>query len=63
MKDVSHEVDFLHAPKHEGFLQIDTMILMAIAKHCQSPQNSKFAMSLQYLKKDVRDKVDFFACR
>ena len=63
MKEVSDEVDFLHAPKHESFLQIDTMILMAIAKHCQSPQTSKFAMSLQYLKKDVRDEVDFFACR
>ena len=28
-------------------------------KHSQSSQNSKFAMSLQYLKKVVKDKVDF----
>ena len=25
-KEVSDEVDFLHADKHESFLQIDTMI-------------------------------------
>ena len=28
-------------------------------KHSQSSQNSKFAMSLQYLKKEVKDEVDF----
>ena len=32
---------------------------MGIVKHSQSYQNSKFAMSLQYLKKEVRDEVDF----
>ena len=40
-------------------LQIDTMILMGMVKHSQSSQNSKFAMSLQYLKKEVKDEVDF----
>ena len=30
-----------------------------MVKHSQSSQNSKFAMSLQYLKKDFRYKVDF----
>ena len=33
--------------------------LMGMVKHSQSYQNSKFAMSLQYLKKEVRDEVDF----
>ena len=28
---------------------------MAMVKHSQSSQNSKLAMSLQYLKKKVRD--------
>ena len=32
------------------------MILIGMVK---SSQNSKFAMSLQYLKKEVRDAVDF----
>ena len=54
-----NEVYFLHADKRESLLQIDTMILKGIVKHSQSSQNSKFAMSLQYLKKEVRDRVDF----
>ena len=33
---------------------------MQMVKHFQSSQNSKFAMSLQYLKKKVRDEFDFF---
>ena len=52
-------VDFLKADKHESLLQIDTIILMKMAKYSWSSQNSKFAMSLQYLKKEVRDEVDF----
>ena len=32
---------------------------MGMVKHSQSSQNSKFAMSLQYLQKEVRDEVDF----
>ena len=32
---------------------------MGMVKHSQSSQNSKFAMSLQYLKKEVRDEVNF----
>ena len=50
---------FLHTDKHESLLQIDSMILMEMGKHSQSSQNSKFAMSLQYLKKEVKDEVDF----
>ena len=45
-KEVSNEVDFLHADKHESLLQIDRMILMGMVKHFQSSQNSKLAMSL-----------------
>ena len=37
-------------------------ILMAIARHVQSTRNNKFAKSLQYLKKEARDEVDFL-CR
>ena len=35
------------------------MILMGMVKHSRSSQDSKFAMSLQYLKKEVRIEVDF----
>ena len=48
-EELSDEVDFLHADKHESLLQIDTMILMGMVKHSQSSQNGKFAMFLQYL--------------
>ena len=32
---------------------------MGMVKHCQSSENSKFAISLQYLKKQVRNGVHF----
>ena len=56
---MSDEVGFLYPDKHENLLQIDIMILMGMVKHFQSSQNSKFAMSIQYLKKEVRNEVDF----
>ena len=57
------EVDFLHDEEHEGFLQINTMVLIGMVKDSQSSQNTKFAMSLQYLKLKVGDEIDFFASR
>ena len=62
-KEVSVEVDFLHADNHESLLQITTIIFMVMVKHSQSSQNSKFAMSLQYLKKEFRADINIFACR
>ena len=59
-KDLSDEVESLHADKYESLLQIDRIILMGMDKHPQSSQNSEFAMSLQYLKKEVKDEVDFW---
>ena len=49
----------MHADKQENLLQIDSMILMGMVKHSQISQNSKFALTLQYLKKEVKDEVDF----
>ena len=54
-KEVSDEVDFVHADKHESLLQIDIMILIGIAMHSQSSRNSKFPISMQYLKQEVGD--------
>ena len=56
---MNDEVDFLHAGKHENLLHIDAMILTEMVKHFQSFQNSKFTMSVQYLRKENRDEVDF----
>ena len=32
---------------------------MCVSRHAQITQNKKFAVSLQYLKKEVSDEVDF----
>ena len=57
-KELSDNVDFLHADKHETLLQID-MILIGIVKHSQSFQIE----SLQYLynisKKKLKLKLIF----
>ena len=58
-KELSDEVDFLHADKHESLLQIDSMILMGMVKHSQSSQNSKFAMFHNILKKKLEMKLIF----
>ena len=50
---------FLHADMDESLLHIDTVILMEMVNHSQSSQTRKLAMSLQYLKKEVRNEVDF----
>ena len=54
---MSDEVDLLHAGKHESLLHIDSMYMV---KNPQSSQNSISAMSLQYLKKELKAEVDFF---
>ena len=46
-KEVSDEVDFLDADKHENFLQIDTMIFDGDGQAFRKSQNSNFAMSSQ----------------
>ena len=71
-KQVRDDVDFLHADKHQSFLQVyfNTLgikvsyklilsLLMGMIKHSQSTQINKFAISLQYLKKEVREGVHF----
>ena len=35
------------------------MVLMAMVKHSQGSPKNKFVMSLQYLRKEVWDEVDF----
>ena len=59
LSKVNDKVDFLHADKHESFLQNDTMICDWGSLVFQKFPNSKFAMSLQYLKKEFRDENDF----
>ena len=56
-ENVKDEIDFLPAGKRRRFLQSDTFTL-CVAKHAHITQN-KFAISLQHLKKDLSDTVDF----
>ena len=69
-EEVRDEVDFLHADKHQSFLHVDfntlditvfykviLSLLMGIIYHSQNTQSNEFAISLQYLKKEVRDGV------
>ena len=35
-KEVSDEINFLHADKHESLLQIEAMTLIGIVKHSQN---------------------------
>ena len=72
-KEVRDEVDFLDADKHQSFLQVDLNIfeikvsykvilslLMGMIKYSQSTQSDKFAISLHYFKKEVRNGVHFY---
>ena len=58
------QVDFLHADKHQTFLRVDLMVsvLLRKASHSKSTRKNKFAKSLHYLKKEVREVIDFW-CR
>ena len=52
-KDVRHEVDFLHADKHQSFDKLALSFLMEVTRHVQSTQNRKLVIFLQYIKKKV----------
>ena len=71
-KEVRDEVDFLHVDKHQSFLQVDfntlgikdaykvlLSFLLGMIKYSQSTQSNKFAISLQYHKKEIRKGVHF----
>ena len=69
-KEIRNEVYFLHADKHQSFLQVDfntlvikvsynvmLSLLTGRIEHSQSTQSNKFPISLQYLKKEVSNKA------
>ena len=53
------EVDFLPADKLESFLLIDSIILGVSSQACPKYPKNKFAISLHYLKENVKEEVDF----
>ena len=44
----------------KDFFKMILSFLVCVARHAQITQNNKFAISLQYLKKEVSREVDFF---
>ena len=50
--------DFLQEDKHQGFPQADAILFGGHSHTHQSTQINKFAISLQYLKKEGRAEVD-----
>ena len=59
MKEVSYQIDFVHADKHVSFLQSDVMIFdgdgQAFSKFSKQQVCNVFTIS----QKEVRDKVDY----
>ena len=45
--------------KAKVFYKLIVSLWVCIARHAQSTQNNKFAISLRYLKENVKDEVDF----
>ena len=54
-----YEIDFLPVKKPKMFYKWIVSLWVYLARHAQSTQNNKFSISLQYLKENVKDKVDF----
>ena len=53
------EVEFLPADKHKSFLQDGSITLGVISQTGTKYQNNQFKISLQYLKENMKDEVDF----
>ena len=43
----------MHADKHQSFYKLALSLLMEVARHVQSTQNSKLVIFLKYAKKKV----------
>ena len=56
------EVEFLPADKLKSFLQDGFIPSGVSSQTVQSTKNSHFTISLRYLKENMKDKTDFFAC-
>ena len=58
-ENVQDGADFFLLIIVKRFLKVILSFLMCVARHVQITQNKKFAISLQYLKREVNGKVDF----
>ena len=58
-ENVKHGIDFSLLINVKRFFKVILSFFMCVARHAQITQNKKFAISLQYLKRDVNVEVDF----
>ena len=56
---MNDKLDLLPTDKHQSFFKLLLSFYVCVARHPQITQNNKFAVSLQYLKKELSDEVDF----
>ena len=57
-KSMGYEIDFLPVDT-KLFYKLIVSLWLWIDRHAQSTQNNRFMISLQYLKENVKDEVDF----
>ena len=60
-KNVNNEIAFLPADKRQRFFKSDTVILDVCVQACLNYPKNKFAISAQYIEKEVRKWIWFFA--
>ena len=48
---------FLHAGKHHSFFKLALLFLVEVARHAQSTQKRKLVIFLQYIKKNVLQRL------
>ena len=58
-KSMGDEVDFCLQINRKVLYKLIVSFWMCVAQHTQSTQNNKFTLSLQYLKENLKDKVEF----
>ena len=58
---MKNEIVFLPADKRQQFFQSDTIILDMCVQACPNYPKNKFAISAQYIEKEVRTWTWFFA--
>ena len=58
-ENLKDEVDVLSADKRQSFFKLILSYQVCVVRYAQVIQNNKFAITSQYLKKGVNDKIDF----
>ena len=57
---MGYKVDFLPADKHKKlFYKLIVSLRLCVTSHAKSTQDNKFIISLQYLKENMKNEVEF----